>query len=407
MPAKKLPLPPVEKLLDLAGGSTSFAKLAEAIGWKPNSLRARLEAEGVLAEVVAAVKGEALPFDPLDVSEAEVWRQRAEEAERAFRAKRKEDVFEERALSVLEGAVKARKPSPLRRSTSKRSGRGHEFVLLWSDLHAGEVVSAEETNGLGSYDWRTMLARLERLREGLLSYRENRPYPVDRLWIAGLGDMLSGDIHDELVETNEVPLAEATVQLGLDGAEWLDSIASEFPEVRFAGVVGNHPRSKRKPQAKRGFDNADWLAYNVMRLALRRNERIAFEIPKATQWPIVVAEKWRLLLWHGDGVRSSMPGVPWGGVMRRAAALQNQYTAAGQPIDCFCVGHFHTANLVEGSAGRIAMNGSVKGVDEYSLKAFGGARAPQQLLLTFHPGRGLTDCSLIDLEPARPASGAG
>ena len=107
-----------------------------------------------------------------------------------------------------------------------------------------------------------------------------------------------------------------------------------------------------------------------------------------------MAGRWANLLWHGDGVRSSMPGVPWGGIMRRVAALRNQYSEAGQPIDYFHNGHFHTANAVE--QGRIIVNGSVKGVDEYSLKAFGGGQPPVQVLSTFHPTRGLTDVSFLD-----------
>lgn len=89
-----------------------------------------------------------------------------------------------------------------------------------------------------------------------------------------------------------------------------------------------------------------------------------------------------------------MPGVPWGGVMRRAAALSTQYGSKGMPLDHLMVGHFHQANIVD--QGRVVMNGSVKGIDEYSLKAFGGGGEPQQLLLTFHPKNGLTDISYID-----------
>jgi len=59
--------------------------------------------------------------------------------------------------------------------------------------------------------------------------------------------------------------------------------------------------------------------------------------------------------------------------------------------------------VVESSAGKVAMNGSVKGVDEYSLKQFGSGRGPQQLLLTFHPRRGLTDVSFVDCEDVRPS----
>jgi hypothetical protein len=145
--------------------------------------------------------------------------------------------------------------------------------------------------------------------------------------------------------------------------------------------------------------------YHTMKLALRKYPQIKFDIPKAAAHPVMVAKNWRAMLWHGDGVRSSMPGVPWGGVLRRVAALQNQYTTAGMPIDIFCNGHFHTANVVEGSAGRVAMNGSVKGVDEYSLKAFGSGAPARQVLLCFHPRHGLTDVSFIDLQDVKPAGG--
>src|SRR5690606_5498815 len=116
------------------------------------------------------------------------------------------------------------------------------------------------------------------------------------------------DIHDELVTTNEVPLAEATVQLGMDGAEWLESLTERFPRVKVSGVVGNHPRAHKKPWAKQGYDNADWTAYHIMRTRLAGNHRIEFDIPKASQHRVTVADNWHCLLLHGDGIRSSMPG---------------------------------------------------------------------------------------------------
>jgi hypothetical protein len=228
-----------------------------------------------------------------------------------------------------------------------------------------------------------MLKRHDKLRESLFSYQDNRTYPVEQLHVFALGDMLSGSIHDELVATNEIPMAEATVQLGLDGAEWLESLTERFPRVHVTGVVGNHPRAHKKPWAKQGFDNADWTSYHVMATALKRNPRVTFDIPKANQHRITIAERWPVLLWHSDGVRSSMPGVPWGGIVRRVTALRAQYSSVGKPVNYFFSGHFHTANAVEG--GTVVVNGSVKGVDEYSLKAFGGGRPAQQVLATFHP----------------------
>jgi hypothetical protein len=322
--------------------------------------------------------------------------QRVRELESQVRKDRKGRVYDERVTQAVEQSIQKAKPSysPQVVPKSKKKGTQHEFVLDWSDLHAGEVVSLEETGGMNEYNWEIMMERHDKLRRALFSYQDNRPYPVKKLYIFALGDMLSGNIHAELEATNEIPLAEATVQLGIDGAEWIESLTERFEEIEVHGVVGNHPRAHKKPWAKQGYDNADWTAYHVMSQILAKNKRIRFDIPKANQHRVIVAGRWSNLLWHGDGVRSSMPGVPWGGIMRRVAALRNQYATAGQPIDYFHNGHFHTANAVE--QGRIIVNGSVKGVDEYSLKAFGGGQPPVQVLSTFHPKKGLTDVSFLD-----------
>ena len=402
MAPRAKPLPSKEELLAEAPKYPSLAKLGEALGWRSGTFQRRLkEGTDFHGEVVAALGNHhsppSAPVDPsAPVSREEMLEHRVKELESQERRDRKSKVYDERIANAVELAVQNREPkySPASIPKSKSSKTKHEFVLDWSDLHAGETVSLEETGGLNEYSWHTMLKRHDRLREGLFSYQDNRPYPVDTLHIFALGDMLSGNIHDELVATNEIPLAEATVQLGLDGAEWIESLTERFPRIVVSGVVGNHPRAHKKPWAKQGYDNADWTAYHVMATALKKNPRVTFDIPKANQHRVIVAEKWPVLLWHGDGVRSTMPGVPWGGIMRRVNALRHQYASAGQPVKYFHSGHIHVANVVEG--GEICTNGSIKGPDEFSIKAFGGGRPPQQVLSTFHPRRGFTEAAFLD-----------
>lgn len=399
MSTPRIELPPLEEILGQAPKHPSLASLGEAMGYKANTFQRAVKREGWNAQIEPLLqrggRGESkAPAE--EVSREEILEHRVKELEQVERKDRKNKVYDERIAQAVEAAVANRSSlySPAAIPKAKASKTQHEFALNWSDLHAGEVVSLEETGGINSYDWETMLKRHDKLREALFSYQDNRPYPVQKLNVFALGDMLSGNIHDELMATNEIPLAEATVQLGLDGAEWLESLTERFPQIHVSGVVGNHPRAHKKPWAKQGFDNADWTAYHVMATALKKNPRITFDIPKANQHRILVAENWPLLLWHGDGVRSSMPGVPWGGVMRRVAALRNQYASVNQPVRYFNCGHFHTPNAVE--SGEIILNGSIKGPDEYSIKAFGGGRPPAQVLQTFHPQRGLTDVAFLD-----------
>jgi predicted phosphodiesterase len=104
---------------------------------------------------------------------------------------------------------------------------------------------------------------------------------------------------------------------------------------------------------------------------------VDWEIPTGAQLVREVAGL-KFLLWHGDGVRSSMPGVPWGGVMRRWNELKSTYAAQGTLLDYVVVGHFHQACVVPG----VFMNGSVVGPNAYGLKNFGGGQRATQLLIT-------------------------
>ncbi len=331
-----------------------------------------------------------------EISEVDQLRQRVLELQKAVLRERDKDVFQERVIGAMERTLEKKKPSYAPKKPKTSSREAHEFVLLWSDTHAGEVVSREETNGLNEYDWKTMMRRHDEILRGVVSYRQNRPYPVNTLHILGLGDMLSGNIHDELAETNEFPLVETAVQFGLDAAEWLEGFIPHFARIRFAGVVGNHPRMHRKPRAKQKFDNFDWVVYRIMEQRLSGYPSVTFDVPKAQHWPVEVAGR-RLLMYHGDGIRSTMVDVPWGGIIRHTSKLRNQYATAGQPIDHFVCGHYHEASVVKNR--RIIMNGSVKGIDEYSMQQFGGGEPPCQLLLTFHPKRGLVETCYLDLEP--------
>lgn len=377
-------------------GLHGYVKVADMLDIPASTLQGHLRKR----KISGKKKGTKLKFDPAglpeEVSETEMLQQRVRELESQLRKDRKSAVYDERVTQAVEAAIQKAEPkySPRAIPKAKQKHTQHEFVLDWSDLHAGEVVSREETGGMNEYNWEIMLERHDKLRRALFSYQDNRPYPVRKLFLFALGDMLSGNIHGELEATNEIPLAEATVQLGVDGAQWIESLLERFEEIEVHGVVGNHPRAHKKPWAKQGYDNADWTSYHVMAQILKKNKRIKFDIPKANQHRVMVCGKWANLIFHGDNVRSSMPGVPWGGIMRRVAALRNQYATAGQPVEYFHCGHFHTANAVE--QGRIIVNGSVKGVDEYSLKAFGGGQPPSQVLSTFHPTRGLTDVSFLD-----------
>lgn len=372
----------------------SVDRAARALGFARNPFREACKKAGLRGAInkpQAVAVGD--PISREEVLQAEVLDLRSRLAKA-----RRDEIGHAQLVEILEELIPAKAPiyapSEFSIDTSK-PGTPHVFVLDWSDLHSAEVVDLEQMNGINFYDWDEMLLRHDRMLQSIISFKEKRPYPVYELFINGLGDMLSGNNHAELRETNSRPIMEAALQLGLDMAEWVASLSGWFDSITINGVVGNHPRTTIKPAMKNRYDNFDWMVYQVMKLRLKDHAGVTVNVPKAAHIPVEILGETHLLF-HGDGIRSTMPGVPWGGVMRRVAELANQYQRAGIPIDRFHVGHFHSANVVEG--GRILMNGSVKGPDEYSLMQYGGGRDAQQLLQVYHPERGLTEVCFLDLQ---------
>lgn len=375
---------------ELAAHDNNRTDAAKAHGIKPDTVAQGWRSLG-LSKLPPGPKLRKLQAVPDEaVSREEILDAEVKELRALLRKQRAADVGEERILELVAQIVPAKEPiyKPATPITKLATGyTPHEFLLLWSDLHAAEVVSAEQMNGINEYDWQIMLRRHDEMIRALRSFRDKMAYPVPRLQIAALGDMVTGDIHEELAITNDRTVLESAIQLGLDGAEFIEALVPDFERIDVDGVVGNHGRRSKKPQAKNAHDNYDWLVYHLLKLRLAKYPSVTVNVPKSAFHPIKMCGRWTCLMLHGDGIRSTMPGVPWGGVARRTRELERQFEPSIGHIDHFLTGHFHQDNVADGR--RVIMNGSVKGPDEYSIKQFGGGCEPVQLLNVFHPKRGL------------------
>ena len=300
----------LQKLVDRHG---SVDEAARAGGFARRKFRALCKDAGV------SVKEKSAPALVGDaISREEILEQENRELRASANRDRKRDILDERMLELLRSKVQAKSPiyKPAAKQRKGGSNTPHRFCLQWSDVHAAEIVSEEAMGGLNKFNWDIMLRRHDAMRQSVLSFRENRPYAVEGLHIWAVGDMVTGDIHDELRETNEVVLTEATIQLALDMAEWIEGFVPEFPWITIDGVFGNHGRRSKKPQFKQAYDNWDWLFYKILETRLGAYDSVKVNVSKAATLPVKVFDR-SILLWHGDGVPTNMPGVPWGGIMRR------------------------------------------------------------------------------------------
>jgi hypothetical protein len=328
-----------------------------------------------------------------EVTQEEVLKHENRELRAAARAGRKGDVQKERLTRSIETALLDHKPAPrppiAKRSPGSKEPHHRQLVML-SDWHGGEFVDVDAVNGLNDYSWEIMEERVDEVVAGLLSHKANSP-GLTGLDIVDLGDMCSGHQHQELAETNEAPLAVQGVKMGYLFGQTIERLAPHYEDVRVVKVPGNHPRLKQKPAAKRVIDNMDWVAGMISKEYVSSLPNVTVSVPSsgATFWPVAGKTYY---VWHGDGIKTSMPGVPWGGVMRRTNEIRRAF--ANVRIDGFMLGHYHQCNVMRDLG--IYMNGALKGTDEWVLKNFGSGSPPCQLILTFDEKRSrLTDSRFL------------
>ena len=262
-------------------------------------------------------------------------------------------------------------------------------ILMLSDLHLDEVVDLYEMDGVNEYDREIAERRLERTIEftvkALKSYIHN--VSMDGLIVAMLGDIITGDILDELAQTNEAPVPETIRYWVPILAAALIYLADELGAVHVPCVDGNHDRTyKRIPSKRRAYSSNAWIIYNWIADLVRDDDRITFGITPSGEQVLPVYDL-SFLLVHGDGFRS---GGGIGGIypslLKYLLRKSQVASSTGGRIDHTLFGHWHQLNFGPYFTG----NGSLKGYDEYAKgKGFSFER-PQQALLVVSPGRGIT-----------------
>jgi hypothetical protein len=281
--------------------------------------------------------------------------------------------------------------------TSPKKSKVHRGTpwLVLSDLHLDEVVTPAEVLGANAYNRSIAELRLQRTFEGAVKITRDwwSGITYDGIVVPMIGDIFSGGIHEELKETNE-----DTILGSLD--HWIDHIAAglsfladEFGKVHVPTVVGNHGRMTRKPRAKqRARDNLDWFLGKALARVFAQDARVTFDVSEGADL-IVPSYDQKVMLTHGDQVSGGAGiGGIWPPIMRLDARKSKRQQVVGQPYDLMLLGHWHT--LTWGQT--FVVNGSLKGIDEFSWQGNFGAEDPAQALFLMTPERGRTFLAAVE-----------
>lgn len=279
-------------------------------------------------------------------------------------------------------------------------------TLFASDWHWAEVVDPAQINGVNEYNLEIAHRRARRLVEKTVMLLRDcfagAEYPG--IVFALGGDMVSGDIHDELAVSNEVDIMPCVLDLIGVLAWCVRALADEFGRVFVPCVSGNHGRNTPKIRAKgRNHTSFDWLAYCMLAREFANDERVHFLIPDGPDAYYRVYGT-RYLLTHGDQFRGGdgMIGA-LGPIIRGDHKKRSRAGQVDMAYDVLLLGHWHQLIQLQ----RLIVNGSLKGYDEYAYSNnFGFERARQALWIT-HPEHGITFNMAVNVDetPEQVSSG--
>lgn len=294
-----------------------------------------------------------------------------------------------KTLEVADTIVNTNIKPPKWLAPAKPSKSAVTLVAMLSDTHFDEVVVPEEVDGLNAYNREIALMRLKKWSQGIIKMSRHYLSGVtyDGMVLVLGGDIFSGDIHEELAETNEDTILGSVLYWAEQLCGAIDMFESEFGKVHVVSVVGNHGRMSRKPRAKlRVRTNFDWLLSKMIERHYHDNTRVTFQIPESADCLVNIYGHGHLIT-HGDQVTG---GGGIGGIyppiMRLRARKAQRYLATGKSFQTLWMGHWHQYI----STPSLIINGSLKGYDEYAMISNFSFEPPQQALAVVTPSHNVT-----------------
>lgn len=273
--------------------------------------------------------------------------------------------------------------TPLRGKKSSESAA----CLMLSDWHVEELVEGKTCNELNEFNLDVASARIRRTfgkSAGLIDMFRVQTR-INHLVVILGGDHMTGYIHEELVENNELSPTETILWLIDHITEGLDGLLKDrrIAKISVLCVVGNHGRTTQKPRVATGYKNSyEWLMYhNLRRIYREKSSRITFQIADGYHlWREVFGMNLRVH--HGDAIRYQ-GGV--GGISIPVnKAIQQWNQARKADLDVF--GHWH--QMLDGRTW--IANGSLIGYNAYAVKIKAGFERPSQQLFLIEKEHGRT-----------------
>lgn len=249
--------------------------------------------------------------------------------------------------------------------------------VLWSDWHIEETVNPRTINHVNEYNVAIAEQRSFTLFENTVKMinKEKHYSDITSIFVWLGGDFITGYIHEELEEENELSPLEAVrvaKKLIIGGIEYLAK-ETGIPNIIVRCNWGNHGRVQKKKRVATSYKNSyEFHMYHEIKDYFAGTS-VKVLLDESRESYTRLFDKYDIRTWHGDNIRYS-GGI--GGVtvpLRKFIMRQDQNRKA----DYNLIGHFHQCWQVTENC---QMNGSMIGYNAYAQELGCRMEPPMQAL---------------------------
>lgn len=335
------------------------------------------------------------PASPREIRNASFWRTKFNDAEKA---RINLELLAEKLGGIRDIPIDA---APWTRRPVEPKKTRSIAIAHTSDIHAGEVIDAAEVGGFNSYNSRIAEERMARYFAAATTIPKR--WMADNICDGALltmaGDLISGSIHAELEQTNDLTSHEQVALIVSIYERGIKELVQAYGAVHVVAVPGNHGRTTVKPTAKLSARlSYDILAASILRDRMKADKRVTWAIASGFDVRVPLYGR-SVLVTHGDRIGTgggqgfAGPVLP---ILRGVNKVRLQAASAGQDYDLVLMGHFHISAAVPGALS----NGSVPGHSEYGHGLRASVEPPKQWLGRFSSEWGLCEMLAVQLADA-------
>jgi hypothetical protein len=261
-------------------------------------------------------------------------------------------------------------------------------VFLTSDWHCEEQVDPKTIENRNEYNPEIASRRLKKMWKSALKVveKERRLSTINEMIIGVLGDLITGYIHDELLESNFLSPTQA-IELAQDElVAGLTFMADngKFKKIHVPCCVGNHGRTTQKRRVSTGnYNSYEWYMYRQVAKYFESDDRFDFSVADGYHLSQDVLGT-NLRYHHGEHVRYG--GGVGGLTIPFNKAVQAWNKNNPKPADFDCMGHYHSLHFLPDGI----INGSVIGWNAFANSIKARYEEPQQALFLVAKDHGPT-----------------